>query len=388
MEIKIGERIIGRQHPCFIIAEAGVNHIVPNETAEQAFERACQMVEIAKGAGCDAIKFQTFKTEKLQLKNIPKPGYQERNLGAEVDYFDVLKSLETSERDQFKIAEYCKRKEIIFLSTPYDSDSADFLDRLGVPAFKLASIEATNHLFLRYIAKKGKPVLLATGLADMDQVRQAVAVFETEGRRQNLMLFQCNSNYPTNHEDINLRVISKYLVELGLICGLSDHSQDAVASIGAVALGAKILEKHFTLNKNYSGPDHSSSLCPAELVQWVKDVRQVERFIQNNNGEVGEHVLRAFIKEKTEINPIAMEACLGRAEKQPTGSEKENKQMKKFLVIKPTNAGTKIRLEHLSAMRTGGEGVLALDDNLNKIINATLQKNILEPTKFDWCMLV
>ena len=243
--IKLGKIEIGSGKPVFIIGEAGVNHKLPGDTAEQSLERAYEMADVAKEAGCDAIKFQTFKTEKLQLRNIPKPGYQDRNLGKSANYFDVLKSLETSEEDQAKIAGYCLKKGIIFLSTPYDNESVDFLERLGVLAFKMASIELTNHLFLRYVAKKGKPVFLSTGFGDMEKVRKAVAVFKEEGMENNLMLFQCTSNYPTEYEDINLRVLPAYLKEFGLICGLSDHSRDDIASIGSVIFGGQILEKHF-----------------------------------------------------------------------------------------------------------------------------------------------
>ncbi|MFH0779317.1 MAG: N-acetylneuraminate synthase family protein [Parcubacteria group bacterium] len=387
MEIKIGEKIIGRKHPCFIIAEAGVNHIQKNETEEQAYERACQMIEIAKSAGCDSIKFQTFKTEKLQLTNIPKPAYQNRNLGEQMDYFAVLKSLETSCATQRRIAEYCRRQKIIFLSTPYDNESADFLDELGVPAFKLASIETNNHLFLRYVAKKKKPVLLATGLSDLEQVRKAVAVFASENARDNLILLQCNSNYPTDHNDINLRVIKKYRTEFNLICGLSDHSPDDMASVGSVALGGRVVEKHFTLDKNFPGPDHSSSLAPNELKQWVASVREIETFIRANDYGAGEDLLSSFVLYSNNIDRIEMKKCLGSSKKKTTISEIENKQMKKFLVIKPAAAGSKINIGHLAAMRTGGDGVLATDENLNKIINATLRLDIDKPVGFDWNML-
>lgn len=387
MEIKIGERTISKQHPAFIIAEAGVNHIVGSEETSRSLERAYQMVELAKDAGCDAIKFQTFDTEKLQLKNIPKPAYQNRILGENIDYFDVLKSLETSKENQVKIAEHCRRQDIIFLSTPYDNDSVDFLDEFGVPAFKLASIETTNHLLLRHVAKKSKPVFLATGLADFSQVKKAVAVFESESMKNNLMLLQCNSNYPTEHEDINLRVISKYQDEFGLLCGLSDHSRDDMASVGAVILGGLILEKHFTLDKNFIGPDHSSSLNPEELRQWVEHIREAEQFMLHNNYRYGEEALKSFVCGTNRFDWSEMEKCLGWTDKRPTDSEMKNKQMKKFLVIKPISVGKKIGIEHLTAMRTGGSGVIASDENLNKIINAEIQENISMPMKFDWSMI-
>lgn len=387
MEIKIGKKIVGKGHPCFIIAEAGVNHKIAGDTSQQSLERAYEMVEVAKEAGCDAIKFQTFKTEKLQLKNIPKPGYQDRNLGQDIDYFNVLKALETSEKDQIKIAQYCQSKGIIFLSTPYDNDSADFLENLSVPAFKTASIELTNHLFLRYIAKKGKPVFLSTGLSDLEKVKKAVAVFDSEGMKNNLMIFQCTANYPTEYEDINLRVLTRYLQEFDLICGLSDHSRDDMASIGAVALGGLILEKHFTLDKNFSGPDHSASLNPDEVKQWVKHVREVEDFIKKNNEKIGEDILKAYIETVDYINLQDMEKCLGSAEKQTTEAEMDNKQMMKFLVIKPAKTGTIINYKHLRAMRTGGEGILALDENLEKIVGKKLKKTINKTKRFTWDMI-
>ena len=387
MEIKIDKKIIGKGHPCFLIAEAGVNHKLVGDASQQSLGRACEMVNIAKRAGCDAIKFQTFKAEKLQLKNIPKPGYQNRNLGRDVDYFNILKSLETSQEDQIKIAKYCQSKGIIFLSTPYDNDSANFLENLDVPAFKIASIELTNHLFLRYVAKKNKPVFLSTGLSDLEKVKKAVAVFDSEGMKNNLMIFQCTSNYPTEYEDINLRVLTRYSQEFGLIYGLSDHSRDDIASIGAVALGGLILEKHFTLDKNFPGPDHSASLNPDEVKQWVKHVREMENFIKNNNGEIGENILNTFVEKVNYINLQDMEKCLGSAEKQITETEIDNKQMMKFLVIKSAKAGTTIGYKHLRAMRTGGEGILALDENLEKIVGRELKKTIDKPRAFTWNMI-
>lgn len=377
--IKLGNKCIGQGNPVFIIAEAGVNH-------NQRLDLAFKLVDAAIEAGADAVKFQTFKTEKLQLKGIKKPGYQDRNVG-NVDYFKLIKGLEMSFVDQKKIADYCKEKGIMFLSTAYEEESADFLDSLGVPAHKMASIELTNHLFLRDIAKRGKPVFVSTGLADIDKVADAVRIFKEEGMKDNLMLFQCTSNYPTLYKDINLRVIPDYIKRFDVICGLSDHSPDDIASVGAVALGGLILEKHFTLDKTLPGPDHSSSLEPDELRQWVEHVRDVESFMAENPSLKGEDLLKAYVDSVDHIRWEDMEVCLGSAEKKLTAGEEGNAQMKKYIVIRPAKAGTEVTRELLTGMRTGGVGVEPLDRNIDRILGKRLKKDVFELKTFSWDMI-
>jgi len=360
--IEIGGKKIGKGERCFTIAEAGVNHILNQEDmklarASSPLEVALQLVDLARLAGADAIKFQSFKAEKLQYQGTEKPEYQKKSLGAATEYFDLIKSLETSEEDQIRIAEYCKKRGIIFLSTPYDRESTDFLERkIGVEAYKLASIELTNHLFLRYVARKGKPIILSTGLGDIKDVDEVVRIATSEGFIDRLILLQCTSNYPTKPEDVNLNVLRTYMERYpGLVVGLSDHTPNDIASIGSIAIGAKVLEKHFTLDKTFKGPDHSSSLDPEELKTWIKNVR-------------------------------TMEETLGSLEKRVTGVEIGNASMKKYLVLRPQKAGTILTEDSFETMRTG-EGILPIDENLTKILGKKLKLDIRELVPFKWEMI-
>lgn len=357
--MKIGKYDLNER--CFIIAEAGVNHVLAENDMQKigagsALDVACRMVDAAKEAGADAVKFQSFKTELLQLRTTAKPQYQDENVGTEVSYFDLIKSLETSQEDQRKIADHCKEKGIMFISTPYDDESADFLESLDVPAYKLASIELNNHLFLRYVAKKGRPIILSTGLSTMDDVRETVRVAREGGFVDRLILLQCTSNYPAMPEEINLNVLTTYKKEFPDVAfGFSDHSPTDTASIGAVALGACVVEKHFTLDNSFEGPDHSSSLDGPALKGWVSKVREISN-------------------------------SMGSPEKEITGSEKKNLSMRKFIVIKKGSRDDIIDESMLTSMRTG-DGILPQDKNLKKIIGKRLKNDIKEAAAFDWGMI-
>ena len=359
--IKIRDRLIGPGQPCFIIAEAGVNHVLEKEDLEKInlkspLEVAYKMVDVVKESGADAIKFQSFSATELQIKDTKKPKYQV-NKYKNISYYDLIKKLETSKEDQKKIANYCKKKGVIFLSTPYDNKSVDFLDsELNVPIFKLASIELTNHLFLRYVAKKGKPLIISTGLSTLMDVKKVINISRREHFSDRIVLLQCTSNYPTLPKDIHLNVLKTYKKEFpGILIGLSDHSPSDTASLGAVVLGASVVEKHFTLNKNFKGPDHHASLDIAELKNWVKHIREIED-------------------------------SLGSYEKKVVSVEKDNEAMKKFLVITPQKKGTLIQEHMLKAMRTG-RGIAPLEENLNKIIGKRLKRDIKELTILTWDLI-
>jgi len=349
---------------CFVIAEAGVNHKLNSNDLKKlgvssSLEVAYRMVDIAKNAGVDAIKFQSFYAEKLIYEGVEKPEYQRLILGdeKEISYFNLIKSLETSEEDQIKIANYCREKEIIFLSTPYDEKSADFLDAIiDVKAFKLASIELNNHLFIKYVANKKKPIILSTGLSNFVDVKNVVEMARQEGFADRLILLQCTSNYPTKSPEINLNVIKTYRDEFPDIeIGFSDHSPSFIASIGAVALGAIVIEKHFTLDKSFEGPDHSSSLNPKELNEWVKSTREIS-------------------------------VSLGSYEKKLTNSEKKNLSMRKYVVIIPQEKDQIIEEKMLTTMRTG-KGILPINENLMKIIGKRLKIKIDKPIPLSWDMI-
>lgn len=363
MIIKVGNKLLGKKK-CFMIAEAGVNYIIEPEDmkkirAKSSLEVALMMVDAAKEAGVDAIKFQSFTANRLQYRGTNKPQYQINNVGTndKISYYNLIKKLETNKQDQIEIAKYCKRKGIIFFSTPYDNEWADFLDQvINVPLFKLASIDLKNHLFIRYIAKKGKPFIVSSGLSMFEDVNSLVEMAKKEKFLDKMILMQCTSNYPTPPEDIHLNVIKTYIKEFpDTIVGLSDHSPSYIASIGAVAIGAKVLEKHFTLDKSFKGPDHSSSLNIDELKEWMEKVREIE-------------------------------ISMGSYKKKITKKEKRNESMRKYLVIAPQKAGTVITENMLQTMRTGG-GILPINKNLKKIIGKTLKKNIKESKPLTWEMI-
>ena len=273
--------------PPYIIAEAGVNH---NGDLAMAME----LVRQAKICGADCVKFQTFKAERLVTKEAPKAEYQLKTTDAKESQIDMLKKLEMAEESYREILQCCQKNEIIFLSTPYNVEDVDFLDSLGVPAFKLASISAAEPWFAAYTAKKGKPVILSTGMATIGEVDETVRAIKETGNEQ-LILLQCTTNYPSSHEDANMLAMQTIQKAFGLQIGYSDHTQDDTACIVSVALGAKVIEKHFTLDKTLPGPDQSSSYDPEEFSRLVVSIRNAEK------------VLGSARKEPCEIEKINAE---------------------------------------------------------------------------------
>lgn len=344
--MKIGSKKIGASNPVFIIAEAGVNH---NNKLSLAFK----MIDLASKYGADAIKFQSFITDNMQLKESKKPRYQKK---LPWSYYEQLKKSESSFDFQKKLINYCKKKKIVFLSTPYDEESVDFLIKMKVPALKISASDTSNHLFLKYIAKQKKPIILSTGLSTISDVDKSVKLLKKLKMKNNLVLLQTTSDYPTPNHDVNLRVLLEYVKKFNLPVGLSDHTPDYIASLGAVAMGACVLEKHFTLNKKLSGPDQSSSLDPIEFKNWISKVRE-------------------------------MEIILGKQKKFITNSEKENLTMRKILTIKPAKKNSKIVLNLLAAKRGNIRGILPLEQNINKILGKKLTRTILSETQFTWNMI-
>lgn len=266
--IHIEKRAIGRGHPAFIIAEAGVNH---NGDPTMAKE----LVLAAKRSGADCVKFQTFKAERVVTENAPKAKYQLGTTDPKESQIDMLRKLELELDAYPEIIALCKKEGIIFLSTPYNEEDVDFLDSVGVPAFKIASIGIVEPSFLQYVASKKKPVIVSTGMATMDEVRRGVEAFRATGNDQ-LIVLQCTTNYPSRLEDTHLRAMNAMRDECGVIVGYSDHTQTDTACMAAVALGAHVIEKHFTLNKNLPGPDQSSSADPEEFARLVSRIRETE----------------------------------------------------------------------------------------------------------------
>ncbi len=272
-KVKIGDRMVGAGEPCFIIAEAGVNH-------NGQFALAIKLVDAAVKARADAVKFQTFRSEDIITTGAAKASYQQKSTGTSESQLEMIKKLELGKVDFKKLYNYARKKGIMFLSTPFDKGSVDFLDKLGVPAFKIASGEITNFPLLEHIARKKKPVIMSTGMSTLKEIRDALEVLK-KGGTWNIVLLHCVSSYPARIEDMNLKAIETLRHALKLPVGLSDHSNGITISIAATALGACIIEKHFTLDRNLPGPDHQASLEPVELAAMVQAVRDTAKAIGN-----------------------------------------------------------------------------------------------------------
>ena len=253
----------------FIIAEAGVNH---NGQLDLAFQLVDKAVEI----GADCVKFQTFKTENIVTKTSPKANYQMLVTDKSESQFDMLKKLELQKEDFKKIKAYCSQKGIQFLSTPYNAEDADLLNELGVEAFKIASGQLVELPFLKHVARFGKQMIISTGMANLSEVFAAVQAIRSVGNND-IIVLQCNTDYPSKIEETNIKAMLTMRDSIGVRVGYSDHVPNNYACYAAVALGAEVIEKHFTLDKNMEGPDHSCSLEPIEFKELIQGVRNVEK---------------------------------------------------------------------------------------------------------------
>lgn len=260
----------------FIIAEAGVNH-------NGSIELAKQLIDVAAEAGVDAVKFQTFKAEKLVSKNAQKADYQKENMSDSDDsQFNMLKKLELDLDTHNELISYCNSKNIMFLSTPFDHDSIDMLNELQLPIFKIPSGEITNLTYLRHIGSLQKEVILSTGMADMGEIEDALDVLLKAGTsKEKITILHANTMYPTPMEDVNLNAMVTIGNAFDIAYGYSDHTLGIEVDIAAVAMGASCIEKHFTLDKDMEGPDHKASLEPDELKAMVKSIRNVELALGN-----------------------------------------------------------------------------------------------------------
>jgi len=317
--ITIGNAVISEDSKTFIIAEAGVNH-------NGSMIRAKQLIDEAAKSGADAVKFQAFKTEELILQGTKKAPYQLKTSNAEESQFAMLKQLELSCKQLKELQRYANMKKIIFLVTPFDGRSLEELDALHLPAYKISSTDATNIPFLKTVAKRKVPIILSTGMTHRNEI--ALALASIYPYNKNIILLQCGANYPLSDREVNLRVIETLKISFGIIVGFSDHTYGIGAAPYAVAAGAKLLEKHFTLNRKLPGPDHRASLEPAELKALVKEIRRVEQF-------------------------------MGSAKKEPTISEKQTRKMlqKCFVARKQITKGEIFNEANLVAKRTGGRGI-------------------------------
>lgn len=320
--IQIGRAKIYPASHTFIIAEAGVNHNGDINIAEQ-------MIDTASEIGVDAVKFQTFRTKDLILKDIEKAPYQKLTTGKTETQYDMLLQLEITREQTAELMEHCRKRNVVFLSTPFEKSSLDELAELDVPAYKVAATDITNIQFLRQVAEKGKPIILSAGMCYLEEVERALsAIYEIN---RNVILLQCTANYPIRDEEANIDVIRTFKKRFDILVGYSDHSQGVGAAPYAVAAGAKVIEKHFTLDRNMDGPDHKASVTPEELGRLVEDVRRVEKY-------------------------------LGDGIKIPTCSEQmTRKSLQKCLVAKKhIDIGECFEEENIVAKRTNGAGILAL----------------------------
>lgn len=288
-KIELGGRWIGESEPCFIIAEAGSNH-------DAKLEQAKELIDVAAEAGADVVKFQLFTAENLYPKNC---GIVD-TLAGEVDFFKLLKQIEVSTNWLQTLKEYAESKGIVFLCSVFSEEAVDELEKINPPAYKVGSPELSHLPLLKYVARLHKPIVLSTGLSKIGDIEEALDTCYAENNHQTILM-HCVSGYPTPLEDCNLRVINTLKAAFDVPVGFSDHTLDPViASSVAAALGANIIEKHFTLSKELKGPDHPFALEPPELRQMVREIREIEelpieRRLQKVKGQLGEDVVERVL---------------------------------------------------------------------------------------------
>ena len=286
----------------FIIAEAGVNH-------NGSMKLAKKLIDVAVESGADAVKFQTFKADNLVSKNTEKAEYQKKTTDASESQFDMIKKLELDIETHKELIAYCQEKSIMFLSTPFDHDSINLLSDLGLAIFKIPSGEITNLPYLRHIGSLKKQVILSTGMSTLQEVEDALGVLINAGTlKANITVLHANTMYPTPMEDVNLNAMLTIQKEFDIAIGYSDHTLGIEVDIAAVAMGATVIEKHFTLDKAMDGPDHKASLEPEELKFMVSAIRNIEKAMgsfektPSPSESVNIDVARKSIVSKTDIN--------------------------------------------------------------------------------------
>ena len=268
----IDNHTVGGSNQCFIIAEAGINH-------DGDITKAKRLVDIAIMAKADAVKFQSFNASRLASKDAILAKYHKKGLLSKNESLkELLARLEMNKQAHIELFKYARNKGITIFSTPFDKESVDLLEYLNVPVYKIASFSLTNYPLLSYIAEKQKPIIMSTGLHSLGEIEDAVSTIINTGNK-NLALLQCTSHYPSKPEDANLRVMETYKSAFNVVVGYSDHTMGINTTIASVALGAKIVEKHYTLDIDSYGVDHDASLGPDELGQLIKGIREVEKAI-------------------------------------------------------------------------------------------------------------
>jgi len=347
-EFRFAGRPIGPGHPVFIIAEAGVNH-------DGRLDRAKELVDAAKEAGADAVKFQTFKTERLVARGTAMAAYQAANTGHSGDQADLLRGLELSEADFQELFAYAGRRGMPIFSTPDEEVSADLLEQLDMPVFKIGSGEVTNLPFLRHLAAKGRPLILSTGMATLAETAAAVEAIGEAGNPP-LALLHCVSLYPAPVPALNLRAMPTLAATFGVPVGFSDHTLGRDAAVAAVTLGACIIEKHLTIDRFLPGPDHRSSLDPAEFKVMVAVLRQIQQ-------------------------------ALGHGRKEPAAVELPTRAVvrKGVVAAVPLKAGAVLTATDLLLKRTTDQAVLPVD--LDKLPGLRIHRDLQPDDPVTWADL-
>ena len=322
--------------PTYFIAEIGVNH-------NGNISLAKRMIDLAKKSGADAVKFQTFKAERLATPNTPKVQYQKKFTSSKQSHFEMLKSLELSDFDHRILKKYCKTKKIDFISTPYDLASAKFLSKIGCKYFKTSSADIVDLELHTYLAKSKKSVIISTGMSSLSEIKECIKIYNRY-RNKNIILLHCVSNYPCSLKSLNMKALTLLQKKFNCAVGYSDHSIGYVASVVSVALGARVIEKHFTTNKKLSGPDHKASALPEEFKKMVSEIRRVEVI-------VGQEVKKCQ-KEEIQMSKVSRKSLTLNV------SLKKNQRLK---------------IDHLCLKRPG-TGLLY--KNINNISGKNLKKNL------------
>lgn len=292
-KVKIGNKLVGQGEKVFIIAEVGSNH-------DRKLEQAKELITVASEADADAIKFQTFRAEKLYVKKAGNANY----LKTRKSIYKIIKNLEMPYEWILELSEYCRKTGIIFLSTPYDEESADKLEEAGVLAYKISSYNVTHLPFLRYIARKGKPIILSTGASNLGEVREALETIYSQ-KNEEVILLQCTACYPAPLEHINLKVMGTFKQAFQVPVGISDHSRNPfIVPFAATALGANLIEKHLTLDNSLSGPDHRFAIEPDELKAMTEGIRGVEKALGSSIKEVTDIEKELYRFAKVRIHAI------------------------------------------------------------------------------------
>ena len=337
-EVKIGNKIIGGNNPTYIIAEIGANH-------NRDIKIAKKLIDLAAEAKVDAVKFQTYKAETLYSKKAPKFSKDK------IKPYDLIKSVELPYAWHKELFNYTKKKKLHFLSSPFDFEAVDLLDKLGVPAYKIASFEITDLELLKYTANKKKPIILSTGMADFEEITDALKAIKSQGN-ENVILLHCNSLYPTPAKIVNLNAIESIQKKFKIPVGFSDHTLGIHIPIAAICKGASIIEKHYTLDRKMKGPDHSFAVEPVELKQMVQNIRDVE-------------------------------SAEGTGEKKPSKKEFEMYEKGRRSIIAATkiSKGTKI-IKDMLIIKRPGYGIKP--KYLDKVVGKTAKKDIAEDQWLTW----